>query len=170
LGTIDVAIPKLRSGTYFPDWLLQRRRRADGGGHLLPARGFHAADGPVGAVVGDHRLSRSQVSQMAKDLDGHVEDFRTRPLDAGPYTFVAADALMMKVREGGRVINVAVLVATGSTPTGTGRSSGSRSTPARPAPALGRWPGGGHAPVSRSPRTSRSTVDSPGGLGEGPYP
>jgi transposase-like protein len=50
---------------------------------------------------------------MAKDLDAHVEDFRTRPLDAGPYTFVAADALMMKVREGGRVINVAVLVATG---------------------------------------------------------
>ena len=42
-----------------------------------------------------------------------MADFRTRPLDAGPYTFVAADALMMKVREGGRVINVAVLVATG---------------------------------------------------------
>jgi transposase-like protein len=58
-------------------------------------------------------LSRSQVSEMAKDLDAHVADFRTRPLDAGPYTFVAADALMMKVREGGRVINVAVLVATG---------------------------------------------------------
>ena len=58
-------------------------------------------------------LSKSQVSEMAKDLDAHVEDFRTRPLDAGPYTFVAADALVMKIREGGRVINVAVLVATG---------------------------------------------------------
>ncbi|MEJ7689621.1 MAG: transposase [Nocardioidaceae bacterium] len=39
--------------------------------------------------------------------------FRTRPLDAGPYTFVAADALTMKVREGGRVVNAHVLVATG---------------------------------------------------------
>jgi len=58
-------------------------------------------------------LSKSQVSEMAKDLDEQVEQFRTRPLDVGPYTFVAADALTMKVREGGRVIKVAVLLATG---------------------------------------------------------
>ena len=50
---------------------------------------------------------------MAKDLDEQVEQFRTRPLDQGPYTFVAADALTMKVREGGRVVKVAVLLATG---------------------------------------------------------
>jgi len=50
---------------------------------------------------------------MAGELDVHVEEFRTRPLDAGPYTFVAADALVMKVREGGRVAAVHVLVATG---------------------------------------------------------
>jgi transposase-like protein len=50
---------------------------------------------------------------MARDLDGQVEAFRTRPLDAGPYTFVAADALVLKVREGGRVVNVHALLATG---------------------------------------------------------
>ena len=50
---------------------------------------------------------------MAKDLDEQVDAFRTRPLDDGPYTFVAADALTMKVREGGRVVKVAVMVATG---------------------------------------------------------
>lgn len=50
---------------------------------------------------------------MAKDLDAQVTAFRTRPLDAGPYSFVAADALTIKVREGGRVVKVAVLVATG---------------------------------------------------------
>jgi transposase-like protein len=50
---------------------------------------------------------------MAADLDAQVEAFRTRPLDAGPYTFVAADALVLKVREGGRVVNVHALVATG---------------------------------------------------------
>jgi transposase-like protein len=51
---------------------------------------------------------------MAKDLDEHVEQFRTRRLeDAGPFTFVAADALVLKVREGGRVVNVHALIATG---------------------------------------------------------
>ncbi len=45
--------------------------------------------------------SKSQVSEMAKDLDEQVEAFRTRPLaDAGPFTFVAADVLVLKVREG----------------------------------------------------------------------
>ncbi|WP_316691154.1 IS256 family transposase, partial [Pseudonocardia sp. H11422] len=54
-----------------------------------------------------------QVSVMAAELDAQVADFRSRPLDAGPYTFVAADALVLKVREGGRVVNVHALVATG---------------------------------------------------------
>jgi putative transposase len=64
-------------------------------------------------TLGITRLSKSQVSVMARDLDEHVASFRTRPLDAGPYTFVAADALVLKVREGGRVAGVHVLVATG---------------------------------------------------------
>jgi putative transposase len=58
-------------------------------------------------------LSKSQVSEMARDLDEQVAAFRHRPLDAGPYTFVAANALVLKVREGGRVVNVHALVATG---------------------------------------------------------
>ena len=118
VGTLDVAIPKLRTGSYFPEWLLERRRRAEAALTSVVATCYllgvstRRMDRLVQSL-GITGLSKSQVSQMAKDLDGHVEDFRTRPLDAGPYTFVAADALMMKVREGGRVINVAVLVATG---------------------------------------------------------
>ena len=51
---------------------------------------------------------------MAADLDEQVAAFRTRPLgEVGPFTFVAADALTMKVRENGRVVNAVVLVATG---------------------------------------------------------
>src|SRR5881628_4083919 len=50
---------------------------------------------------------------MAAELDATVGEFRSRPLDAGPYTFVAADALVLKVREGGRVVNVHALLATG---------------------------------------------------------
>ena len=63
--------------------------------------------------LGITRLSRSQVSEMARDLDEQVAAFRTRPLDAGPYTFMAADALVLKVREGGRVVNVHALLAAG---------------------------------------------------------
>lgn len=63
--------------------------------------------------LGVTQLSKSQVSIMAADLDAQVEAFRTRPLDQGPYTFVAADALVLKVRENGRVVNVHALVATG---------------------------------------------------------
>jgi len=65
-------------------------------------------------TLGIDSLSKSQVSRMATDLDAIVEDFRHRTLDAaGPFTFLAADALTMKVREGGRVVNAVVLLATG---------------------------------------------------------
>jgi transposase-like protein len=112
------AIPKLRAGTYFPEWLLERRRRAEAALTSVVATCYllgistRRMDKLVQSL-GITGLSKSQVSVMAKDLDDHVADFRTRPLDAGPYTFVAADALTMKVREGGRVRNVAVMVATG---------------------------------------------------------
>jgi putative transposase len=118
VGTIDVAIPKLRSGTYFPEWLLERRRRAEAALVSVVATCYllgvstRRMDKLVQSL-GITGLSKSQVSVMAKDLDAHVADFRGRPLDAGPYTFVAADALTMKVREGGRVLNVSVMVATG---------------------------------------------------------
>ena len=62
-------------------------------------------------TLGIARLSKSQVSEMAKDPDGQVQAFRSRPLDAGPYTFLAADALVLKVREGGRTVNVHALLA-----------------------------------------------------------
>jgi putative transposase len=117
-GTIDVAVPKLRTGSYFPEWLLTRRRRAEQALTSVVATCYllgvstRRMDKLVQSL-GITSLSRSQVSEMAKDLDGQVEAFRTRPLDAGPYTFLAADALTMKVREAGRVVNAAVLVATG---------------------------------------------------------
>lgn len=118
LGTLDVAVPKLRSGTYFPEWLLTRRRRAEAALTSVVATCYllgvstRRMDKLVQSL-GITGLSRSQVSEMSKDLDAQVAAFRTRPLDAGPYTFVAADALTMKVREAGRVVNAVVLVATG---------------------------------------------------------
>src|SRR5699024_1343208 len=70
------------------------------------------------ARLGIKTLSKSQVSDMAKDLDKMVEDFITRPLDTGPYSYVACAALTMKVREGVRVVKSSVLLATGVTADG----------------------------------------------------
>jgi putative transposase len=117
-GSISLAIPKLRQGSYFPDWLLERRRRAEAALVTVVATSYLLGVSTrrmekLVETLGITRLSKSQVSEMAKDLDAQVEVFRTRPLDAGPYTFVAADALVLKVREAGRTVNVHALVATG---------------------------------------------------------
>ena len=119
IGTIDVAVPKLRSGSYFPDWLLERRKRAEAALVSVVATCYllgvstRRMDKLVQSL-GITSLSKSQVSRMAADLDAQVAAFRTRPLtDSGPFTFVAADALTMKVREQCRVVNAVVLVATG---------------------------------------------------------
>ena len=119
VGTLDVAVPKLRQGSLYPDWLLEQRKRAERALTSVVATCYllgvstRRMDKLVQAL-GITGLSKSQVSVMAKELDEHVEQFRTRRLqDAGPFTFVAADALVLKVREGGRVVPVHVLVVTG---------------------------------------------------------
>ena len=119
VGTVDVAIPKLRSGTYFPEWLLERRKRAESALITVVADCYLAGVSTrrmdkLVRQLGIDSLSKSQVSRMASDLDQIVEDFRHRPLaEVGPFTFVSADALTMKVREGGRVINAVALIAVG---------------------------------------------------------
>ena len=117
-GSIELAVPKLREGSYFPDWLLERRRRAESALVSVVATSYLLGVSTrrmekLVETLGIIGLSKSQVSEMAKDLDSQVEAFRTRPLDAGPYTFVAADALVLKVREAGRTVNVHALLATG---------------------------------------------------------
>lgn len=118
VGTIDLAIPKLRRGSYFPDWLLDPRRRAEKALVAVVAECYvrgvstRRVDGLV-KTLGIESLSKSQVSRMAAELDEVVAEFRNRPLDAGPYTYVWMDALTQKVREGGRIVNVAVVTATG---------------------------------------------------------
>lgn len=119
VGTIDVAIPRLCTGSYFPEWLLERRKRAEAALISVVATcsllgvSTRRMDKLVQSL-GITSLSKSQVSRMAEDLDAQVEAFRTHSLsEAGPFTFVAADALTIKVREAGRVINAVVLVTTG---------------------------------------------------------
>jgi putative transposase len=117
-GTIDLAVPKLREGSYFPGWLLEPRRRAERAFVQVVCESYvrgvstRRVEGLV-RTLGIERISKSRVSEMAKELDSAVEVFRTRPLDGGPYTYLWLDAITQKVREGGRIAGVAVVVATG---------------------------------------------------------
>jgi transposase-like protein len=117
-GTIELAVPKLRQGSYYPEWLLERRRRAERALATVVATSYLLGVSTrrvekLAESLGVTRLSKSQVSVMASELDELVASFRSRPLDAGPYTFVWIDALTQKVREGGRTVNVHALIATG---------------------------------------------------------
>ena len=116
-GTVELAIPKLRHGSYFPSFL-EHRRRAERALASVVATSYLLGVSTrrvekLAASLGVTGLSKSQVSAMAAELDEMVEGFRSRRLDGGPYTFVWIDALTQKVREGGRTVNVHCLVATG---------------------------------------------------------
>ena len=82
-GTLDLALPKLRTGTYFPEWLLERRKRAERALTSVVATCYllgvstRRMDKLVQSL-GITTLSKSQVSEMAKDLDAHVEQFADR--------------------------------------------------------------------------------------------
>lgn len=115
-GTIELSIPKLRSESYFPGWLLEPRRRAERALVAVVAECYvkgvstRRVDGLI-KTLGIQGISKSKVSELAKSLDESVESFRSRPLDAGPYTYLWIDALGQKVREGGRIAGVACVVA-----------------------------------------------------------
>jgi putative transposase len=118
VGSIELAVPKLREGSYFPDWLLQPRRRAEQAFVSVIADAYLAGVSTrrvekLVQQLGVERMSKSQVSRLAQSLDQVVEEFRTRPLDGAPYPYVTLDALVVKCREGGRTVNVCVVHAVG---------------------------------------------------------
>ena len=118
VGTIELQIPKLREGSYFPGWLLERRRRAEQALISVVATSYLLGVSTrrvekLVQTLGIEGISKSQVSELAKSLDEQVASWRSRPLDAGPYTFLWADALTQRVREGGRTVNVHALLAVG---------------------------------------------------------
>jgi transposase-like protein len=116
VGTIELDIPKLRQGSYFPEWL-EPRRRAERALMQVVVEAYvrgvstRRVDGLV-KTMGIEGMSKSQVSRLAQELDELVEQFRSRPLE-GPYTYVWLDAHVQRSREGGRIVNVAVLIAVG---------------------------------------------------------
>jgi len=117
VGTIDLAVPKLRRGVYSPEFLLMPRRRAEQALVAVICQAYvegvstRRVDDLVKAM-GIEGMSRSEVSRLAGELDALVAEFRDRPLDGGPYRYLWIDALTQRVREGGRVVNVSAVIAT----------------------------------------------------------
>lgn len=116
-GSIDLAIPKLRKGSYFPHWLLEPRRRSEKALWAAIATAYLAGVSTrrvdkLAKALGIEGISKSQVSRMAAELDEQVAAFRDRPLDAAvPYVWL--DAVAIKVRENKRVVSVACVIAVG---------------------------------------------------------
>ncbi len=115
-GSIELQIPKVRQGSYFPA-LLEPRRRAERA--LLSVVQQAYVEGVSTRRVDDlvrslgcEGISKSQVSRICSGLDEVVSSFLGRPLDAGPYRYLWLDALTQKVREGGRIVQVSVVIAT----------------------------------------------------------
>jgi transposase-like protein len=127
-GTIELAIPRVRDGSYFPS-LLEPRRRAERAllavvqeAYVLGVSTRRVED--LVEALGIASLSRSEVSRMCAALDAEVDAFRSRSLAGERYPYLWLDATYLKVREGGRVVSMAALIATGVAHTGERRVLG----------------------------------------------
>lgn len=115
-GSIELEIPRLRRGSYFPDWLLEPRRRAERAlfGVVAEAYVLGVSTRKVDSLVrslGVDGISKSEVSRLCAELDRGVKAFRERRLDEHRYPYLWLDAKVEKVREAGRIVPMALLVA-----------------------------------------------------------
>jgi len=119
-GEVELQIPKLRRGSYFPSFLEPRRRSEQALLSVVQqAYVCGVSTRRVDQLVESLglRISKSEVSRICGALDEHVEAFRTRPLE-GAYPYLFLDAKVEKVRDGGRVVNKALVIAHGVHETG----------------------------------------------------
>ena len=123
-GDIEVKIPKLRAGSFFPS-LLQPRRRIDKALHAVIMEAYvhgvstRSVDDLVAALGVDSGISKSEVSRICAGLDREIEAFRTRSLHHTSFPYVFCDATFCKVRVGAHVVSQALVVATGVSAEGT---------------------------------------------------
>ena len=121
-GDVELAIPKLREGSFFPS-LLERRRRIDRALFAVVMEAWvhgvstRKVDDLVKALGATSGISKSEVSRICAELDRDLEAFRTRKLE-GTFPYVFCDATYVKARVRGRVVSRAVVVATGVSATG----------------------------------------------------
>ncbi|MBV8929682.1 MAG: IS256 family transposase [Mycobacteriaceae bacterium] len=122
-GDVNLALPKLRHGSFFPS-VLERRRRIDEAVYAVVMEAWvhgvstRKVDDLVQALGIGSGISKSEVSRICARLDEELEAFRTRRLDHVEFRYVFCDATYVKARVRGRVVSRAVVVATGVTATG----------------------------------------------------
>lgn len=116
VGSIDLQIPKLRQGTYFPSFLEPRRMWEQALVNVIQEAYVHGVStrkvDELVQSLGLDGIDKSAVSRISKELDEYVETFVNRPL-TGQYPYLWLDATFPKVREGGHVQNMALVVAVG---------------------------------------------------------
>lgn len=122
-GDLELQIPKLRSGSFFPS-LLERRRRVDRALFAVIMEAYvhgvstRSVDDLVKALGADSGISKSEVSRICAGLDEETIAFRTRPLDHTAFPYVFLDATYCKVRINHQIVSQAVVIATGITTDG----------------------------------------------------
>ena len=115
-GTVELRIPKLRKGSYFPAFL-EPRRLAEKALTAVIQEAYvqgistRSVDDLVRAM-GLEGISKSQVSRLCGEIDGRVQDFLARPIE-GDWPYLWLDATYVKVREAGRIVSVAVTICSG---------------------------------------------------------
>jgi transposase-like protein len=115
-GRIELAIPRLRRGSYFPTFL-EPRRTAEKALTAVIQEAYiqgvstRSVDNLVRAMGGSG-ISKSEVSRLVEEIDGRVNAFLTRPLE-GEWPYVWIDATYVKAREGGRIVSTATIIAVG---------------------------------------------------------
>ena len=115
-GSVELRIPKLRKGSYFP-FFLEPRRLAEKALTAVIQEAYvqgistRSVDDLVKAM-GMSGISKSQVSRLCEEIDGKVKAFLDRPIE-GDWPYLWIDATYVKVRQAGRIVSVAVIVAVG---------------------------------------------------------
>ena len=121
VGTLELRVPRVRDGSYFPSLLDPRKRGERALVAVVQEAYVHGVStrrvDELVQALGISGISKSQVSRLCQTLDAEVERFRTRPL-VGPYPYVWLDATYLKVREQGRVVSMAVVIAVAVRATG----------------------------------------------------
>jgi putative transposase len=144
-GDIEVQIPKLRAGSFFPS-LLEPRRRIDKALHAVIMEAYvhgvstRSVDDLVAAMGVPSGVSKSEVSRICADLDKEIAALRERSLTHTMFPYVFCDATFCKVRVGAHVVYQALVVATEVSIEGTRKSSGPRSATVSPSsPGASSW-------------------------------
>ena len=141
-GTVELPIPRLRTGSSFPSFLEPRRRAEKAIASVVPEAYVHgvstrSVDDLVRAL-GMDGVSKSEVSRLCEEIDEKVKPFLGRPIE-GDWPYVWLDATYVKVRRGGRIVSTAVVIAIGVNGDGRREALGRDSRPSEAAAFWGEF-------------------------------